>query len=275
MLKKFLLFFLLIVISSSALAGEGDLEMKVFTLDYGDPEEVYEAVREMKSPDGKINVVTATRNIIVYDYPDNIARIGWLVKKLDARPEQVVVNVRVEEVTSDVIGLLGLTYGQVVVDPEEFEKIRYLMDKQKTSTSSSEMVVTTLSREPATIAVSENRIYGGTVEKKGNHLLSVPQTERKAGNFLEVLPVVNRDGTITVTIRPEVSEFLDERTVHERSVLTRVTIANGDTIALGGVRTEARRTRQNGVSGVGISIPTRGDDGVRQTVMFLTLVASK
>ena len=258
-----------------AFAVEGDLEMKVFSLDYGDPEEVYEAVKEMKSPQGKINVVTATRNIIVYDYPDNVARIGWLIKKLDVRPEQVVVKVLVTEVTAEIVGMLGLTYGQVVLPPEEFDKIKYLIDRQKTSESTSEMVVTTLSREPATIAVSQNKIYGGTVTKKGSHLISVPQTERAAGNFLEVVPVVNSDNTVTVTIRPEVSEFLDDRTIHERSILTRVTIANGDTIVLGGVQSQARQVRQEGVSGIGASIPTRGREAAVQTVMFLTIMASK
>lgn len=270
MKKTILLTIFMVTVTITSLAQE-DLKAEVFSLQHTSPEDIYKAVDPLKSPEGKVTLISSTHQIVVYDHPENIKRISQVIAQLDMRKEQVEVHVIVEEVSREVWGKIGLTHGQAVIDPEKFTQIQYLLEKENASETRTELMVRTLSGEPANIAVSQKKIYGGPPQRVQGIPVIVATTEREAGNFLEVLPRVNTDGTITVIVRPEVSEFTSDQTIHGRAILTKVIVYNGYTIALGGIQSGRAELAQKGVTEIGISVPTEMTEKTVQTVMFLTV----
>lgn len=271
MKKSIICLITLLLIPYSCLAGPEDLKAEVFNVQYSDAAGICKAVEQLKSPEGKVTLHANSNSIIVYDRPENIAVISQVIKQLDVRKEQVEVKVLVAEVSDTVLGRLGLTYGQGILPPEKMREIAYLIEQEKTSDVQTEMAMRTLSGEPARIAIAQEKLLGGTIIRRRGLLVIIPPVERAAGNFLEVVPTVNRDGTITVIVRPAVSEFLDVHTIHERSLITKVTVNSGDTIVLGGVQTGRVETRREGIPGTGLHISTRGAKRSIRTVMFLTV----
>lgn len=273
-LKKTVFVTILLVLLASLAETQDDLKAKVFEIQYESASDIYKAVVPLKSPEGKVTLISKTHQIIVYDHPENIKLIGEVIAQLDLRKEQVEVHVIVEEVSQEILKRIGLTNGQAVLDPEKFSQIKYLIEKETSSKTRTELMVRTISGEPADIAVAQEKIYGGTLTSSMQRMpvpIIVTTTERDAGNFLEVLPRVNKDGTITVIVRPEVSEFTSDQTIHERSILTKVIVYNGYTIALGGVQSGRVEVEQQGVSETGVSVPTTMTETTVQTVMFLTV----
>jgi len=270
MKKSILLAIFMVTVAITSLAQD-DLKAEVFYLQHTSPEDIYKAVNPLKSPEGKVTLISSTHQIVVYDHPENIKRISRVIAQLDLRREQVEVYVIVEEVSQEVLGKIGLTHGQAVIDPEKFTHIQYLLEKENASETRTELMVRTISGEPANIAVSQKKIYGGPPQRVRGIPVIVAATEREAGNFLEVLPRVNADGTITVIVRPEVSEFTSDHTIHERAILTKVIVYNGNTIALGGIQSERIEVEQKGVTKTDISVPTEMTANTVQTVMFLTV----
>jgi type II secretory pathway component GspD/PulD (secretin) len=271
-MKKYIIYLItLLLIPCSGLTGPENLKAEVFNIQYSDAEGIYKAVEQLKSPEGKVALHANTNSIIIYDHPENIAVIGRVIRQLDIRKEQVEVRVLVAEISETILGRLGLTYGQAVLPPGEMRKVEYLIQREKISDIQTEMAMRTLSGEPARIAIAQEKLLGGTMIRRRRLLVIIPPVERAAGNFLEVVPTVNRDGTVTVIVRPAVSEFLDARTIHERSLITKTTINSGDTIVLGGVQSGRVETRQEGIPGTALHVAPRSVKRSVRTVMFLTV----
>ena len=270
-MKKTILLAIFMVTASITSLAQEDLKAEIFNIQHISPEDIYKAVDPLKSPEGKVTLISSTHQIVVYDHPESLKRISQVIAQLDLRKEQVEVHVIVEEVSREVLGKIGLTHGQAVIDPEKFTQIQYLLEKENESETRTELMVRTLSGEPANIAVAQKKIYGGPPQRVQGIPVIVATTEREAGNFLEVLPRVNSDGTITVIVRPEVSEFTSDQTIHERAILTKVIVYNGYTIALGGIQSGRVEVSQKGITETGISVPTEMTEKTVQTVMFLTV----
>lgn len=270
----FAMLFLVLLVISLCHAEEGgtddELKMKVFTVQHGSAASLSPVVEQMKSARGRVSVHTGSNNIIVYDYPEVLARIEKIITQLDAPQKQVDIKALVTETSGIFLKKAGITLTRPVISSERFNEIRYLISNDTHTNIRSEMMVKTLSGSPATLRVAREEIYPGTVTHTGNIMVVSPTIERAAGNFLDVLPKVNNDGTITVKILPAVSEFIDKHSTRERSVLTQAVVRNGDTIVLGGIGTESQHTVQDEIPSTGLSA-ARGTDESRRTVMFLTV----
>jgi general secretion pathway protein D len=77
---------------------------------------------------------------------------------------------------------------------------------------------------------------------------------RDTGVILKVTPRVNASGMVSLDIQQEVSDVsttttstLDSPTISERRLNTTVTIADGQTVALGGLIKDSRSKSKNGI----------------------------
>ncbi|MGB2599735.1 MAG: secretin N-terminal domain-containing protein [Candidatus Omnitrophota bacterium] len=271
MKKVFVLAIIFFHLVGTVFCQPEDMEVKIFKIKNRRAESLLPVVEHMKSGEGKVTVDSNTDSLIVVDYPQNLTRMAEVLKTLDVPEKQVEIKVLVAEITDAFLGQAGLSFGQSVMTPERFDRMRYLLEKSENSNVRSEMTVLTMSGQPATIKVAQEEILWGAVVSvpESKTITVAPVAKRSAGKFLEVLPRVNNDGSITVTLRPEVSEFQKDRSIYERSIITQVNVGNGDTIAIGGLEAEKKYTEQTGIPLTGTRVHA-GMKERRKIIMFLT-----
>ncbi|MFC1548697.1 type II secretion system protein GspD [Candidatus Omnitrophota bacterium] len=261
---------ILFLLAGTVFSQTNDLKTKVFVIKHGEAREMLSVFEHLKSEDGKVTVHDSTNTVIIVDHPENLRMMEDIIVQLDVQKKQVMITVIIAEVTGSFLNRVGLTLQQGIIPPEKFSEIQYLLNESEGSEIRSEMGVRTISGEPARLQVAREIFYGSTVQRAGDVLVYTPPQTRAAGNFLEVVPKVNNDGTITVTIRPEMSEFQGDDSIHERSILTQTVVNSGDTIMLGGLGTLRRQAEQYSVPDTGIYVAGEGSEEDVRMTMFLT-----
>ena len=272
MMKRilFLAVFIYTVLAAALLRAD-ELELKIFEIQRGDAHPMYEIVKDLKSAEGRMSVDSNTNSLIVVDYPKNIKRIQEIIERLDVKSKQVKIDVVITEVTDLFLEEAGISSSQVVIPSDEYAVVLNLLKSGKNSHVRTEMTIRTLSNKPAVIQATVDEIFG--------HIIAMhTDTDRdfifpiyaKTGDYLEVLPRVNNDGTITVTLRPSSGGFEEDGILHEKTALTQVVVDSGNTMVIGGVSKDKRETRKEGLPFLGSPL-SRGDTKEREKVlMFLT-----
>lgn len=264
---------LALIVSFLLLGGASqaqDLEMKIFTIQHTNAQSISSVARSLKSEEGSVTYDPNTNKLIVVDYPQNIQRIESVIGSIDKVQKQVEVQVVVADVTDTLLRDIGLYSGQVIIPRGDFRAVLHLLDTDKSSNIRSQMTVKTLSNQPAQLMVSKDEIIGREITYYKDGTRVTTPIRKPIGDFLEVIPSVNNDGTITVVLRPTVSTFEERRIPYERSIITQVIVNDGDTIAIGGMNSSQQRTENTSVSILGIPLrsETRNED--KKVVMFLT-----
>ncbi|MCI0468534.1 MAG: type IV pilus secretin PilQ [Nitrospirae bacterium] len=90
-----------------------DVESRVFSLRYADPEKIKEEIDKAKivSARGNVSADTRTRSIIVKDTPTNIAQVESLIATLDQTTPQVLIETRIVEMSTNTARELGIEWG--------------------------------------------------------------------------------------------------------------------------------------------------------------------
>ena len=264
---------LAILISLFLVAGlcqSQDLEMRMFTIQHSNAQSISNVAQSLKSAEGSVTYDPNTNNLIVVDYPQNLQRIAAVIGKIDQVAKQVEVQVIVADVTDTLVRDIGLYSGQVILPHGDFIAVLRLLDTDKSSNIRSQMTIKTLSNQPAQLMVSKDEIIGQEIThyKDGTEVRTL--IRKPIGDFLEVVPSVNGDGTITVIVRPTVSTLERRRTPYERSVLTQGIVNSGDTIAIGGMDCHQQTTENRSVSILGLPLGSKTKTESKKVVMFLT-----
>ena len=76
-----------------------ELTTEVFALSYGEAEDVSEAIDNMLTERGKTKYDERTNTLVVTDVPTNLYKISRVVKKLDRRTPQVMIEAKIVETT--------------------------------------------------------------------------------------------------------------------------------------------------------------------------------
>ncbi len=92
-------------------ARDEDMETRVFPLGYANGKEVLPVVEKIKSEKAKVSVDTRMNAIVVKDLSLNIDRMERLLKNLDIRIPQVLIEAKVVEVSSNYARELGIQWG--------------------------------------------------------------------------------------------------------------------------------------------------------------------
>jgi len=87
-----------------------ELATQAFSLNYADSEEVVKAVKDMLTERGKVVFDARTNTVLVTDVPTNNYKIGEVIRKLDRKTPQVLIEARIIETTLSSDEKLGIDW---------------------------------------------------------------------------------------------------------------------------------------------------------------------
>jgi len=254
------------------------LDTRIIPLSYARASEMREALKEIISQRGSIEIEAGMNSLIVNDIPKNIDKVTAMVAELDKRIKQVEIVAKLVDVDYDATREMGVRWdllnlsasgvnavGDIVLDARsadptgtfrvgtvqswgEVQAIIDVMEKEnKANIISNPRIVTAENREASILVGKEIPLI--VSDEAGN-----PITElTKIGIILRVTPHVNLDNTITLDLHPEVSDLAQQATVQGGVVIvmseadTRVIVGNGETAVIGGLISEVESKFENGL----------------------------
>jgi type II secretory pathway component GspD/PulD (secretin) len=263
MKKTAILICLLLFLKTAAFCQGCEPQLKIFKIEHGSIESLYEVANSLKSESGKVSFDRNSNSLIVFDCPQNIERIAQVIKGIDIQEKQVEIKVLVIEATEKFMEDIGISYGQVIIPQGKFKAIADLIQESKEANTRTSMMVRTLSNSPAVLQVTTDEVIGTEFVIFSNGTEITTPIREPIGSLLEVLPTANNDGTIKVILRPSVSSMEKPFTPSERTIITQVVIDDGDTIAIGGAQTQKEKVKRGLLSGKAVKENKRVE-------MFLT-----
>ncbi|MEW6408531.1 MAG: type IV pilus secretin PilQ [Nitrospirota bacterium] len=99
------------VITAPVTLEEEYLTFKTFPMNYADPKEVSTLVKGLLSSKGMVTVDSRTGTLLVKDVPANIERVSNLIKEVTGKPQQVMIEARIVEVSKTFGQALGVEWG--------------------------------------------------------------------------------------------------------------------------------------------------------------------
>lgn len=188
--------------------------------------------------------------------------------------------------SSQAVKLGNLVFGTVARDG--YELFRYLATIGDTKIISNPKLMVTENQE-AKIHVGTKEAYVTTTTTTGQTTSTTAEDVQfiDVGIQLSVTPQINRDGYITMKIKPEVSSVVRTLTTPSKNQIpivdtslaeTNVMVANGSTVVLGGLRKDQKQRTDKQVPYLG-KIPLIGrflfgqattDDQLTELVVFIT-----
>lgn len=224
----------------------------------------------------------ADNSLLVKGTPEGIEELHELIKKLDIAPRQVSIKAEFVEINTSESSNLGIEWsiqrlgevfethfnpgGNVVFGYANGNVMANLRTQllQNKSKLVNAPIISTLNNTPATIQISKQIPYWTSSGYYGTGTTQTTQTVNMLSiqSMLMVLPRINGDESITVTLAPQVSDQGEMFTapdgssqlpaVNQQSLTTTRRVMNGETIVVGGI---IRKTENNGVT----KIPFLGD----------------
>ena len=99
------------VIRSPFADGANNLTTEIIPVNFGDAKINADSVRDLLSKQGTLAVDTRTNSLVVRDLPDNVAKIESILKSLDTRTPQVLIEARIVEASTNFTRELGIQWG--------------------------------------------------------------------------------------------------------------------------------------------------------------------
>jgi len=112
------------VIKSPFLEGEQDLNTRMIPLNYTKANDTALTVKGLLSRKGSLAVDERTNTLLVRDMPNNVDKISKIVKDLDSKTPQVLIEARIIEVNTDYSRELGVQWGGKV---QQFKGTPFLL----------------------------------------------------------------------------------------------------------------------------------------------------
>lgn len=274
----------ILVADAKYLKEETGLSSYTVDLKYADALDVKDALKDLCD---KIEVDQGGNRLIVVTSPRVISQIRDVVRVMDVPTQQVMLEARVVEISTDAARKLGVDWGLVnrqtitVVEgnppltplpsapnqlPTEIGFIPIpnhiqTMNRQAYSVQAAiDLMVTdgtarvlatprlaTLNGKTATMLVGRRIPYqvAQTVFAGNAAAPTLTIEKEEVGVKLSITPLINADGYITTTIRPEVSSVVGFTGVSNslpivstREATTTVRLKDGDTVIMGGLLRE-------------------------------------
>lgn len=91
--------------------GERDLVTKIIPIRFASAKESSETLKGILGKKGSISVDARTNSIIVRDVPGNIEKISEIIRGLDSKTPQVLIEARIVEVNTNFTRELGVQWG--------------------------------------------------------------------------------------------------------------------------------------------------------------------
>jgi type II secretory pathway component GspD/PulD (secretin) len=254
------------------------LMTRIIFVNNSNAEEMKNALQNIVSQRGKIDVDRGSNSLIVNDTEPVISKIEEMVKSLDRKTFQVDINAKLVDVDVEATRELGIDWGLLNLHGDgfsgagsagvnagiassvgnvkfgtvrswgELNAVLQMLEKSNKANIISNPRITTMDNREASILVGKE-IPLIVADEAGN-----PITElTKIGIMLRVIPHVNSDRTITLDMHPEVSDLQSESTAQGGVIIstneadTRVVVKNGETAVIGGLIKNSQTSVKIGV----------------------------
>jgi len=252
------------------------LQTKAIRIDFANAEEVKDAMKDVVTNRGSIQVEPRTNSIIVNDIPSAIARVEEMAHQLDSRTPQVHIDAMLLDVDTSVGRDLGIVWsannlggadihgnGSVTAPVENpvglfnvgtgqdwatlNAEVQALQENNQAQIISNPSITTTDNRE-ATILVGQ-KIPLIVADEAGNAVTQLTTI----GIRLIVTPHINSDNQITLDVHPEVSDLSSQATVQGGVIIntseadTRVLVNNTQTAVIAGLIRDVESKLTTGV----------------------------
>lgn len=300
-----------------------NMTSRVYTLDYINAAEVKALITPIMSEFGKIASTSAAATdteagtsgdkysmkdtIVVYDFPERLDKIGEMIKKIDVKPQQILIEVTVLQATLtedtefgiDWTKVAGLNSGTFSITPINLTNAAATIftatignDRLAAAISAQETVTdVTVLANPKIMALNKQAGYINIGNETG-YTQSTTQNSTgtttsiaflESGTILKFRPYICEDGYIRMEINPEESTATtrdaNDGTVIPSKTLTQVKtnimVKDGRTIIIGGLFKEQLTSADTQVPVVG-DLPIVGglfkktsDKNVRDELVIL------
>ncbi len=254
------------------------LSLGIVNLQYANASEVKDAIQEMLTQRGNIEVDQRTNSLLINDISQRVALIEEMAQELDTQTPQVEINARLVDLDHRATRDLGISWsannvqpdgqnfvGDAVVDNaiqepsgsfrvgtvqnygELVAKLDALERENRAHLISNPVITTTDNRE-AKILVGQ-KIPLIVADEAGNAVTQLTTI----GIMLRVTPHINSPDRITLDVHNEVSDLSSQATVQGGVIIntsesdTRVMVGNGDTAIIAGLIRSVESTLETGV----------------------------
>ena len=258
------------------------LTSRVFTLYYVNAAEVKALIEPVISESGKVSTTTSAAvdttagaggdtlsmrdMIVVYDYPERVEKIAEMIKEIDARPQQIMIEVTILEATLSETTNFGINWskiGGLAAATTPFGISADLSNSAATAftatlsndkitaaiTAEEDVTDTTILANPKIMALNKQAGYLNIGEERG-YTASTTQGQTTttsvefliSGTILKFRPFICDDGFIRMEINPELStgslqtdanSTLPLKTI--TTIKTNIMVKDGKTIVIGGL----------------------------------------
>ena len=240
-------------------------QVRSFEVHYADPSALEEMLEPYLSRYGKIKALPERKLILVSDKPEFLSRIALLVRHADARPQQVIIEAQILEISlneedssgidwtkifeaqdgSGTFGLQGLAgaggssssgFFFDFVNPNIDVLLTALQSEGRVRTLSTPKLVA-LDNQEAEVIIGDRRGYQVTTTI--NQVTSESIEFLESGVILRVTPHIDAQGRVLMDIHPEVStgtvdpSGIPSQTTTE--VTTSLLVPGGETVFIGGL----------------------------------------
>ncbi|MFH0791050.1 MAG: secretin N-terminal domain-containing protein, partial [Candidatus Omnitrophota bacterium] len=276
------------------------LETAVFDINYANPSDIKTYLADLITPGlGQLIIDQRSNKVMVTDLPQRLGKIKKLMCEFDESSRQVLITGEIIQISLsdkfqsgidwehilrdsklhglDFVGKFPLSptptvnYGKVSVgtlDSDDYSVILNLMQDYGKVEILSRPQVLAVNKEEARILVGSREPYVTQQQSQAQASTVTSETVEfiDVGVKLKVVPTINKDGFITMKIKPEISSIKDTFTTASGSRIpivetseteTVVKVKDGAMIMIGGL---IKKEHRNSISGLPVlsKIPVLG-----------------
>jgi type IV pilus assembly protein PilQ len=249
----------------------GDITTEYLTVNYAQPAEIRDKIKEVMSDKGRISIDERTNLIIYSDYPARISTARRLIARLDRATPQVMIEARIVTMGEDTTKELGIRWNLNFNDKDQPVK-EYEVDLRSTAAGTAlgwnfaQILGSTITKLDFNLAALETQNRSKIIAapkvltlnnvkatiSQGNQIPYLEQSASDAGVVstvfkdaiveLQVTPHITPDGKIRLEIEakqdepnPTLSGQQDQPAISTRKIKTELLVADGCIVVIGGV----------------------------------------
>ena len=196
-----------------------ELTTEVYSLNFAKAEEVAESIKNMLTDRGKVKIDERTNVVVATDIPTNLYKLGLIIKKLDKRTPQVLIEAKIIETSLDDSERLGIDWTTTITASGASKPMTFPFSRRVDTTL--EEGFDQFFASGAAAAPVAGAQFAGTTESEfpdlgPEQLTAFPFAETTDFSF----------GTLDFTQFRAVLEFLEERTDTDVLSNPRITTLN-------------------------------------------------
>ena len=240
---------------------------KVVFLDFAKAEDLLRSLDSLRSSRGRINTDVTTNSLVITDTPDTIEKMEAVIKELDKRTPQVMIEALMMDVkigNQEQMGInwsiasvdhperlitqaltasrpeMTIRYGKTLLPNSSFYALIDMWCQDKKAEILANPKVLTLDGRTASIELNDEIPYTQSVASSTGETITTTVSFREAGIKLFVTPHISVGGFISLSIKTEQSfqsaTVIGQPVIDSRKAETNLLVRDTETIVIGGLR---------------------------------------